>query len=168
MKQEFDELTEHDKFCFQVQADTNLDRGPFLHDEVVDLLKRTKGTITFREIASQMKDIVDKDTIRRHMQSLEGFRMWKNRILSFVDESAMKRGLVWGESFWTFWKSVRCLNLTSTIAILCHMDEKCFVAIRTRSNQKVITSEGILPHNFQAQHKSHIGKEMYIARLALD
>ena len=168
MKQEFDELTEHDKFCVQVQANTNLDRGPFLHDEVVDLLKRTKGTIMLREIASQMKDIVDKDTIRRHMQSLEGFRMWKNRILSFVDESAMKRGLVWGESFWTFWKSVRCLNLTSTIAILCHMDEKCFVAIRTRSNQKVITSEGILPHNFQAQHKSHIGKEMYIARLALD
>ena len=43
------------------------------------------------------------------------------------------------------------------------MDEKCFFAIRTRSNQKVITSEGILPHEFKAQHKSHIGKEMYIA-----
>ena len=77
MKQEVDELTEYDKFFFQVQADPHLDRGPFLHYKVVDLLKRTKGTITFREIASQMKDIVDKDTIRRHMQSLEGFRMQK-------------------------------------------------------------------------------------------
>ena len=77
MKQEFDELIEHDKFCFQVQADTNLDRGPIPHDEVVDLLKRTKGTITFREVVLQMKDIVDKYTIRRHMQSLEGFRMQK-------------------------------------------------------------------------------------------
>ena len=97
------------------------------------------------------------------MQSLEGFRMRKNRILPFVDESAMKRRVVWGESFWIFWKSVRCFNPTSTIVILCHMDEKWFFAIRTRSNQKVITSEGVLPHDFQAQHKSHIGKEMYIA-----
>jgi len=44
----------------------------------------------------------------------------------------MKRRVVWGESFWIFWKSVRCFNSTST-------------------------------HDFQAQHKSHIGKEMYIA-----
>ena len=52
LKQDFDELTEHDKFYFQVQADKNLDRGPFLHSEICDLLKRTKGTITCREIAS--------------------------------------------------------------------------------------------------------------------
>ena len=77
MKQEFVELTKHDKFYFQVQADINLDRGPFLHDEVVDLLKRTKGTITFRDIASQMRVVADKDTIRCHMQSSEGFRMRK-------------------------------------------------------------------------------------------
>ena len=41
--------------------------------------------------------------------------------------------------------------------------EQCFFAIRMRSNQKLITSEGILSHVFQAQYKSHIGKEMYIA-----
>ena len=53
-----------------MQVDTTLDRGPSLHDEIVDLLKRTKGTIIFCEIVSQMKDTLDKDTIRRHMQSL--------------------------------------------------------------------------------------------------
>ena len=47
------------------------------------------------------------------------------------------------------------------------MDERCLFAIRTRSNQKVITSEGTLPHDFQAQHKSHIGKNMYIAMTGL-
>ena len=47
------------------------------------------------------------------------------------------------------------------------MDERCLFAIRTRSNQKVITSEGILPYDFQAQHKSHIGKNMYIAMTGL-
>ena len=132
MKQEVDELTEYDKFFFQVQADSNLDRGPFLHYKVVDLLKRTKRTIMFREIVSQMKDIVEKDTIRHHIQILEGLRIQKNRILSFIDESAMKRTLVWEESFWIFWKSVRCLNPTSTSVILCHMDENCFFAIRIR------------------------------------
>ena len=38
-------------FFLQVQAGTNLDRGPFLHDKVVDLLKRISGTVTFRKIA---------------------------------------------------------------------------------------------------------------------
>ena len=51
-----------------------------------------------------MKDIVEKDTIRRYVQSLEGFRMRKNRILPFIDESTMKRRLAWGESFWIFGK----------------------------------------------------------------
>ena len=102
MKYEFDELTEHDKFIFQIKVDQNLDRGPFLHNKVVDFLKRTKRTILFREIVSQMTDIVEKDMIRHHIQSLEGLRMQKNRILFFIDESAMKRRLVWEESFWIF------------------------------------------------------------------
>ena len=38
-----------------------------------------------------------------------------------------------------------------------------FFSIIIRSNQKLITSEGILPRVFEAQHKSHIRKEMYTA-----
>ena len=48
------------------------------------------------------------------------------------------------------------------MVVVCHMDEKWFYAIQTRTNQKVITSEGVLPFDFDAQHKSHIGKEMYV------
>ena len=37
-----------------------------------------------------------------------------------------------------------------------------FSAIKCRTNQKVGTSEGVLPHDFRVHHKSHIEKELYI------
>ena len=64
-----------------------------------------------------MKDIVDKDTIQRHMQSLEGFKMRKNITLSFVDESVMKRKFVWEILFWIFWK---CVILFLSSLGYCH------------------------------------------------
>ena len=42
------------------------------------------------------------------------------------------------------------------------MDEEWFYAIQTKTNQKVVASEGVLLSDFDAQHKSHIGKEMYV------
>ena len=64
-----------------------------------------------------MKDIVDKNTIQRHMQSLEGFRMRKNITLSFVDESVMKRKFVWEILFLIFWK---CVILFLSSLDYCH------------------------------------------------
>jgi hypothetical protein len=46
--------------------------------------------------------------------------------------------------------------------LLVHMDEKWFYAIRTRINCKVLTSIGLEPTDYYAQHKSHIGKELYV------
>ena len=129
----------------------------------MDLLKKTNGRITWGEIASQMRDIVDKCTIRTHVQSLDGFRVRKNRILPYLDQSAKDRRVVWAQTFWMFWKCISALDPEKYVVVLCHMDEKWFYAIRTRSNQKVVTSEGVLPCDFHAQHKSHIGKEMYVA-----
>ena len=100
--------------------------------------------------------------MRTHVQSLDGFKVRTNRILPFLDISAKDRRVVWGETFWQFWKSVRALKPDKNVVVLCHMDEKWFYAIRTRNNQKVVTREGVLPSNFDAQHKSHIGKEMCV------
>ena len=42
------------------------------------------------------------------------------------------------------------------------MDEKWFYVVRCRTNCKVITSIGVEPNDYYAQHKNHIGKQMYI------
>ena len=42
------------------------------------------------------------------------------------------------------------------------MDEKWFHVIRTRKNNKVLTSIGLEPAEYYAQHKSYIGKCMYV------
>ena len=68
----------------------------------------------------------------------------------------------WAMAFWIFWKSAKCVDPEKTVFVLCHMDEKWFYAVRTRCNQKVVLSENVEGKDFNAQHKSHIGKEMYI------
>ena len=42
------------------------------------------------------------------------------------------------------------------------MDEKWFYVVRTRTGTKVIPAWGVMPKDTYVQHKSHVGKEMYI------
>ena len=42
------------------------------------------------------------------------------------------------------------------------MDEKWFFAVKSRTNTKVLTEIGLMPHDHHVQHKSHIGKTMFI------
>ena len=73
--------------------------------------------------------------------------------------------MVWAEQFWIFWKLAKAIKI-SKIMILVHMDNKCFSAIKCRTNQKVVTSEEELPHDFIVHYKSRIGKELYIVLTA--
>ena len=73
--------------------------------------------------------------------------------------------MLWAKQFWIFWKLTKAIKINK-IMILAHMDNICFFAIRSRSNQKVVTSEGFLPRDFRLHHKLHIGKELNIVLIA--
>ena len=53
------------------------------------------------------------------------------------------------------------------IILYTSRDEKWFYCIKTRTNAKEILSLGIEAVDFHAQHKSHIGKTMYLCQKAL-
>ena len=82
--------------------------------------------------------------------------------MPFLSASARNKCVVWDQIFWMFWKRISALNPEKYVIVLCNMNIKWFYAIGTRSNQKIVSSKGVLPCDFDAQHKSHIGKEMYI------
>ena len=162
LKDEFEHLPLEQKFIYEMKANAALARGPYLHDELISLIKKVNGMITFDECSNQLNDIVTKQTVRTYMRSLEGYRMRKTRLLPALDSMAKSRRVVWAQVFWMFWKCMCAINSAATILVLVHMDEKWYFAIKTRTNQKVITSEGCLPKHFNVHHKLHIGKEMYI------
>ena len=161
LSQEYNALTPHQKATFENNATIDLQRSAFLFDELKDFLLKTKGKVSFSTIQNHLQ-IASTSAIRKFLIQQDGWATRKDRILPHLDSAAKLRRLVWACQFWLFWKSVRAVPTTKVRFVLLHMDEKWFYAVKTRSNCKVLTSIGLEPNDHYAQHKNHIGKEMYI------
>ena len=118
--------------------------------------------ITFKQIADHLGNIVSTNTIRKFLKSKDGFHMRKDRILPHLDNQAKARRYEWAQTFWLFWTLARHIPTSKARLVLIHMDEKWFYAIRARNNNKVLASIGLKQNFSYVQHKSHIGKEMYV------
>ena len=79
-----------------------------------------------------------------------------------LDAAARTRRVTWAHAFWIFWKSAKYVRTDKAIIVLVHMDEKWFFTIKTRANCKVVPGWGVHGDDMHVQHKSHVGKEMYI------
>ena len=165
LKQEYNALINAEKAVYENEAILNLERSRYLWDELKDFLLKTKGKISFTTMSNHLQ-IVSVKAIREYLIQQEGWDMRKDRILPHLDSAAKARRVEWCCNWWFFWKSVRAVPVEKAIFALVHMDEKWFYAVRTRSNTKVLTSIGLEPNDYYAQHKNHIGKEMYIVATA--
>ena len=160
--QEYQSLSDNEKHAYELMAERDLERSTSLWDEIKDVLKKTKGRVTFKQIADHLGNIVSTNTIRKFLKSKDGFHMRKDRILPHLDTQAKTRRYEWAQTFWLFWTLARHIPSSRAKLVLIHMDEKWFYAIRTRTNNKVLGSIGLTQNFSYVQHKSHIGKEMYI------
>ena len=162
IRNEFDNLPEYDLDVLKLQAERDLERSVHLKDELEALLLKSKGKLSYQEMANQLGNLISASTIRSYLQTRPTFRIRKDRILPHLDKAAKIRRVIWAESFWLFWKSARCCNPKKVRFVLIHMDEKWFFAVKSRTNTKVLTEIGLMPHDHHVQHKSHIGKTMFI------
>ena len=130
---------------YQQQSDHHLMQGPFLHNDLVNILKQVNGSVTWRELENRMgNNIVSHETIRTYVKTLEVFKYTKNRIFPSLDAQAKARRLKRANSFWVFLDVSK--NLQSKDKILyAHMDEKWFYALVLRTKLKTIASLGIEP-----------------------
>ena len=112
-----------------------------------------------------MGKIVNEETIRKHVRSLEGFSIRKSKFLPLLTEYGRKARLRWAQNFWIFWES-SCL-CSGVICILCHLDEKWFDAVVLITQNKVVTSIGMKPVVHSVHHKYHIYKHMFIVMMAV-
>jgi len=162
LKDNYDKLDNETKHSLDVMAQRDLVRSRSLWGELCDILLKSKGKVSYEKLANHLSNIVDKTTIMRHLKDQEGFTTRKDRILPSLDKAAQERRVKWAETFWMFWKCVKCCPSSKVKFVLVHMDEKWFYAIVTRANCKVLTSIGLEPTDYYAHHKNHVGKELYI------
>ena len=64
-------------------------------------------------------------------------------------------------TLWFFWKSAKYV-VPQVKFVLYRMDEKWFYVVFNHTMDKVVTSIGLGPVKHYVQHKSHVGKEIYI------
>ena len=162
LHEEFDALSENEKMNYQILADADLERARHLKEELIDVLQKTNGMVSYETLAAQLGDIVSKDCIRRYCKSQEGFKMRKDRLLPHLCAQAKKKRVQWAQSFCLFWKSVSIIKTENCIMALVQMDEKWMYVVRCRTTNKVIPLWNVRGKDRHVHHKSHVGKEMYI------
>ena len=158
----YDNLSQSEKDDFDVLAEQYLDRSRFLWEDLKKILLRTKGKVSYKELENQLGGIINHQSIANFLHTQKGFRLRKDRILPHLNAAAKLRRVNWAKLWWTFWKGVASIPTKDAVVVNVHMDEKWFYAVRTRSNCKELTSIGLEGNNYHLQHKSHVGKEMYI------
>ena len=90
---------------FELLAETDLERSRHLKDELIELLRKTCGKISYQAIATELGDIVSPNTIRKFIKGQNGFRTREDRLLPHLDRQAKMRQVQWAQSFWVFWRS---------------------------------------------------------------
>ena len=143
-------------------AKLEYDRSFTLWDEIKELLLRTHGKISYKDISQHLGGIVCFNTIRSHLMRQEGFKMKVDRIIPALDNASREKRIVWASTFWVFWKSCTAIPTSKVRFVLVHMDKKWFFAFKTRRHGKILTSIGLDRNHVYARNKNKIYKEMYV------
>jgi hypothetical protein len=154
---------------YQVIADDHLQRTRFLMVEVTRVLRKVRGSITWRQLTVEVSGvgipITNPDSLCKQIMALPDSTYKTTKLHPKLDKGKKKIRWKWAIGFWIFWNSAKKFALTVRV-LLCHMDEKWFYAIVIRKNNKSIPALGVEPVQHNIQHKSHIYKEMMIASTA--
>ena len=122
LRNQYKDLPQDEKDRYELLAGMDLERARGLEDELKELMIKTKGKVSYLCISRQFGEIVCADTIRHHIMRQKEFRYRKDRLLPHLDAAARGRRVTWGQAFWIFWKSAKCVR--NIIIVLVHMDEK--------------------------------------------
>ena len=96
-------LPSTEKEAFQIIAERELQRSEHLWGELKEILKKTKGKVSYKTMSDQLNNLASPTTIRNWLVSQPGFRIRKDRVLPLLDSQAKLRRLKWTHDFWLFW-----------------------------------------------------------------
>ena len=129
---------------FQLLAVDHRERCKTLLADIGSILRRTRGRLTWQQLTSSLCGegipFISHVSIADNIMKLPESRYTTTRIFPLLNEATKKRRLEWALNFWVFWNSAK---LTSTIVLLCHMDEKWFYSLVTITNNKWVPFLGM-------------------------
>ena len=140
-----------------------------LYLEIGQVLRRTRGAITWRQLTSQINGVgtpvIHWSSMRRYVMKLPQSSYTATRLLPKLNSGTKKKRLDWAKAFWLFWNEAKLL--TNVMVLLVHMDKKWFYSTVKRKNNKYVPFLGMeKPTYHRVNKKSHLDKEMYICSTA--
>ncbi|KAL7577336.1 hypothetical protein ACA910_002073 [Epithemia clementina (nom. ined.)] len=165
----WDEATQQTHNDCGATAEEWITQGPFLLMELTKALSSTRGSVSWRTVATLIAgsgnlEMISATTIRNFVMSLPESTYTSTKRLPKLDRSNKQRRLWWAQQFWIFFESSKQFN--NLQIVLVPMDKKWFWSIVVRRNLKCVPVLGIEPVQHGIQHKSHIEKTMGIASTA--
>eukprot|EP00957_Ditylum_brightwellii_P088593 6748045-Ditylum_brightwellii.AAC.1 len=159
LKKDFFLLSDDNREAYEDIAKTHCSQAWFLHLELVDLSKHTRGKQSYKTMARDLGDIVYENTIQMHLQSFESFSTRK--IVSYLTLMfKQRRNVLTGQKNSVFWECAKYVK-PETVLILAHGNEKWWWSIVTQCGDKNLPEFGVEAVDYYAQHKSHVHKCMY-------
>jgi hypothetical protein len=169
LRKAWEALPGSEKAEYEYKAEDCRRRAVYLLDDVTAVLQRTRGSVTWRRLASEVAGsnipIACHETMRKFVMGLPDSAYKTTRMHPKLDESCRYRRYQWAQGFWIFWNSAKLCG-ASVQVILVHLDEEWFFAIVVRKNNKLVPYLGVEPVHHEIHHKSHIYKEMIAASTA--
>ena len=91
LRDEFDSKHREEQLVYKNIANNFVQQGYSLHHNIVKVLEKTSGNMSYAAIANHLGGIVTKSTVSKHLQSLEGFATTKSIILPQLSKDCMER-----------------------------------------------------------------------------
>ena len=164
LKEEWQGLDDNQQKIFENAAeDFQLTRAVFLPDEVGRLLRKAKGHVAWRTLATKLAGTNDNvkpvshNTVRTYVMGLTGSCYKIPRILPMLTGQTKRFRLEWAKQWHLFWYGSR-LIAGSVQVMLVMNDEKWFFSLVIRSHQKCVPFYGVGPVFHHVHHRNHIEK----------
>ena len=123
LKEEYNNKHHDEQVVYKNIANNFIHQGYSLHHNIVKVLEKTSGNMSYAAIVNHLGGIVTKSTVSKHLQLLEGFATTKSRILPQLSKDCMERQKRFCEALFIFWHSEKCLKSKIKL-IVTHMDDK--------------------------------------------
>ena len=97
IKEEWEQMGEEQRRPYLLAAEAELHRAAYLENHIARILQKTQGSITWRQIQSQLADsngnppIISYQTIRRHIMGLKGSCYKTNRFKPSLSKAQIKK-----------------------------------------------------------------------------
>ena len=153
--QEFYALHPKRQRFYKEKSRRHIIKAPYLLHEMIGMLLRTNGEMSYKTMEEDLGGVVSLNVIQRNVKSLEGFKHWKIRLLTHLNNASKEKRGLWDETLWFFWKSAKYVVPQVKFVLYC-MDEKWFYVVFNHTMDKVVTSIGLEPVEHHVHQNSHV------------